>query len=211
MFRNKGRFGGGGGGLQPRDRENLDSLGSIVRDQLQILRSIQKEEDDFADDLDEIMTKVAALETIKDAPSNKMVIDLAFMTKCYCLVVFANPSALAKLFIIGRDIMKQKITRTAYPIVTMNLQIEYLLAFMICLQQHVKYIKQLKMNSRVAVIDSTMGISENVNRYAAPIANQYEEQIKNSSIKSRNEKLGIKNKKEKIDNTQSGNEGAPKL
>jgi len=175
--------------ITQRNVDEIREVGGIIRDQLNLLRSIKEEEQDLDMTLDMIMQKIEELESLKRTTTKRIVLDANFLTQCYNSVVFASEQAKANLVTFGRLLLSQRLVKDPIPYVTINLQYDFITAWQICLQQHVKVLKQTRLSINISVIDSIMNISSIVDKYVTPASQYKEREYGSRALKMRNKKL----------------------
>jgi len=182
------RKGSGPRGLVPtsKAKDDIQEVNMVIRDQMNILKSIRDEEEILEQALSEIEAKIEQLESLKRTNSKEIVLDTNFFTKCYNSVVFADEHARMKLLQIGRVVMTQRLVKKPDPYVTLNMQYDYIMAWQICLQQHMKVLKQMRLSVNITVLDSIMRISDLVNKYVAPVSALKEGNLTSKAMNFRN-------------------------
>lgn len=181
----------GRGGIGPNQnaKNDIQEVNMVIRDQLSLLNSIRDEEEVLEQALSEIEAKIDRLEQLKRTNAKEITLDTNFLTKCYSSVVFADEGAKVKMLQIGRTLMMQRLVKFPDPYVTLNMQYDFIMSWQICLQQHLKVLKQMRISIGISVLDSIMNISNLINKYVAPVASLKEESLTTNAIKFRNNRL----------------------
>jgi hypothetical protein len=181
------RFARGGGSA--KGVEEIREVGVILRDQMNLLRSIKEEEDDLDMLVDDIESTIEELDALKNSRRKKVTLDTNFLTKCYKSVVFATEGARIKLLQIGRILIGQRMVKNPSPYVTQNMEYDFITAWQICLQQHVRVIKQMRLSINISVLDSISQIADVVNKYLAPAYMRKEKELERNAMRKRNKML----------------------
>lgn len=178
-----------GPSLPQKGRDELQELQFVVRDQLNILNSIKDEEETLESDLAEIETKINELEAIKKSNSREIILDANFMTRCFNSVVFADDAAKARLIQIGRTMLMQGLVKRPDAFVSISMQYDFITAWQICLQQHIKVLKQMRLSVNISVLDSMTNVADMIQKYAGPVDSMKKTEIADQAMRFRNQQI----------------------
>jgi hypothetical protein len=175
--------------LRSGQKEKIDQIEGIVRDQLQVINAIQNEEEELNFDLDNIEAQISMIQKqIKTMP-DKILMDFNFIGKCYSTVVFASKQTQAMLHLIGGMIMDQCIEEDPLAFNNVRLQLDFIKAFFVALGEHKTHIKQTKMDMYIPARDSLMEVSRMVHKEVSPVSNQVKRDLRKRAKGYRNKKL----------------------
>lgn len=167
----------------------MQELNMIIRDQVSILNSLNDEDEALERDLAEIEQKIRELEAIKRTNPKEIILDPNFVTRCLNTVVFADDASKAALIQIARSLMMQGLVKRPNGFVSISMQYDFISAWQICLNQHLKVLKQMKLTANLTIIDSMTNIADLVKKVLSPVDAMQQDSYVDNATRFRNNRL----------------------